>query len=126
MLVQNFDAAFDPKKHHPAADGCEPDAHIRDTSAKDYGSQGWFHDVISLVKPWGFSVSRIQVPVLLWHGERDSFSPIAHFHWLADHIKHATAMLALNTAHFGAIPAMPRILRWLASTENRQGAGSRR
>jgi pimeloyl-ACP methyl ester carboxylesterase len=112
MLVQNFDVAFDPDE--------------ADADARDHGLQGWFDDVVSLVKPWGFQLSDIEVPALLWQGELDTFSPMDHFYWLADHIKNATTMLALDTAHFGAIPAMPRILRWLANTANPAGAASRR
>ena len=35
-------------------------------------------------RPWGFNLSDIRVPVLLWHGENDVFSPAAHARWLAD------------------------------------------
>jgi pimeloyl-ACP methyl ester carboxylesterase len=74
---------------------------------------GWLDDVLSFCKPWGFDPASITRPVLLWHGEQDVFSPPSHFRWLADHIKGVTAVLEPGSAHFGALLALPRILRWL-------------
>jgi len=50
------------------------------------GACGWIDDVLAFRKPWGFKVSDIKVPVLLWHGADDVFSPVAHTHWLAGQI----------------------------------------
>ncbi len=41
-------------------------------------AEGWIDDVLAFCSPWGFDVSKIKVPVYLWHGGRDVFSPVAH------------------------------------------------
>ncbi|MEV6400984.1 alpha/beta hydrolase [Streptomyces sp. NPDC051907] len=75
---------------------------------------GWVDDLVSFREPWGFQPQDIQgVPVLLWHGEQDVFSPVSHFWWLADHIPGASAVLQPSAAHFAALPALPRILAWV-------------
>jgi pimeloyl-ACP methyl ester carboxylesterase len=75
---------------------------------------GWVDDVLAFVSPWGFDVSRISAPVLLWHGADDVFSPVGHTRWLAGRIRNAEVVIEPNTAHFGAVAALPGILRWLA------------
>jgi pimeloyl-ACP methyl ester carboxylesterase len=76
---------------------------------------GWYDDVISFVNPWGFDVAQIKVPTLVWHGADDEFSPVDHYHWLADHIPGAKATIESNRAHFGAVQALPRVLNWLVN-----------
>ena len=101
MLVSNFTAAF----------ALDSDADAG-TPAPRYGL-GWYDDVISLVNPWGFEVRQIDVPTLVWHGALDEFSPVDHFHWLAEHIPGAKATIEPKRAHFGAVQALPRVLNWL-------------
>ncbi|MFI1015934.1 alpha/beta fold hydrolase [Streptomyces sp. NPDC020965] len=75
---------------------------------------GWVDDLVSLRKPWGFCPELIrEVPVLLWHGEHDVFAPVSHFHWLAERIPGAVAVLQPSAAHFAALPALPPILAWV-------------
>ena len=57
---------------------------LRDSAA------GWIDDALAFCAPWGFDPSDIQVPVLLWHGEDDVFSPAAHTRWLAGRIPDAS------------------------------------
>ena len=51
-----------------------------------HGDDGWWEDWAALLSPWGFDVARIDVPVQLWHGEKDASAPPAHGHWLAERI----------------------------------------
>jgi pimeloyl-ACP methyl ester carboxylesterase len=74
---------------------------------------GWFDDDLALVTPWGFDPSAIQVPVLLWHGEMDMFSPVAHTRWLAKRIPGAELWVGPGVAHFGALEVVPDVLSWL-------------
>ncbi|MFE6171798.1 alpha/beta hydrolase [Streptomyces sp. NPDC056464] len=77
-------------------------------------SFGWLDDVLSFRRDWGFEPGRIvNVPLLLWHGEHDTFSPVGHFRWLADRIPSATPVLKPGAAHFAALPAVPVTLAWL-------------
>jgi pimeloyl-ACP methyl ester carboxylesterase len=73
---------------------------------------GWIDDSFALTEPWGFDPTCIQVPVLLWHGARDAFSPVAHSSWLAERIPRATSVIEPSAAHFGALRVLPDVLRW--------------
>ncbi|GAA3502784.1 alpha/beta hydrolase [Streptomyces prasinosporus] len=74
---------------------------------------GWIDDALALTGPWGFDPAWIRVPVLLWHGAQDVFSPASHSAWLADRIPRATAVLEPSAAHFAALRALPGVLNWL-------------
>lgn len=74
---------------------------------------GWIDDALALTGPWGFDPARIRVPVLLWHGAQDVFSPASHSAWLADRIPRARAVLEAGAAHFAALRALPEVLNWL-------------
>ncbi|MGX1881866.1 alpha/beta fold hydrolase [Streptomyces sp. NPDC055287] len=76
-------------------------------------SYGWLDDIMASARPWGFDPADITVPALLWHGERDVFSPVGHSRWLADRIPGATAVFAPDAAHLHAVPALPGIFTWL-------------
>ncbi len=53
------------------------------------------------------------MPVLVWHGQDDVFSPVAHSRWLADQIPNASMLIQPGAAHFAAIEVMPDVLSWL-------------
>lgn len=74
---------------------------------------GWIDDVRAFCLPWGFDPATVGVPVLLWHGERDRFSPVAHARWLGERIPDATLIVKSDAAHFGALNVLPDVLRWL-------------
>jgi pimeloyl-ACP methyl ester carboxylesterase len=63
------------------------------------GIDGWFDDGDALVRPWGFAVDDITMPVLLLHGRQDSFVPFAHGEWLAKHIPGVEARLTGEDGH---------------------------
>ncbi|MER7740381.1 alpha/beta fold hydrolase [Streptomyces sp. NPDC096538] len=74
---------------------------------------GWIDDGLAITGPWGFDPASIRVPVLLWHGQQDVFSPASHSAWLAERIPRATAVLEPTAAHFAALRALPQVLDWL-------------
>jgi len=78
-----------------------------------YSAEGWIDDVLAFCSPWGFEVSDIRVPVYLWHGGRDVFSPVTHTEWLAERITHKQVDIEPDRAHFGALEAVPKVLSWL-------------
>ncbi|MEU4279234.1 alpha/beta fold hydrolase [Streptomyces tanashiensis] len=74
---------------------------------------GWLDDCLAFVSPWGFGLTSITAPVLLWHGLDDAFSPVAHTRWLAGRIPGADPVLVPDAGHFAAQLALPDVLRWL-------------
>lgn len=62
-------------------------------------AQGWHDDSIAMVKPWGFDVADIAVPVLLMHGRHDNFVPFGHGEWLASRIPGVDARLSDVDGH---------------------------
>jgi pimeloyl-ACP methyl ester carboxylesterase len=76
---------------------------------------GWIDDVRAFCSPWGFDPGSITIPVLLWHGASDVFSPASHARWLADKIPSAAVVVQAGAAHFGALDVLPDILRWLCT-----------
>jgi pimeloyl-ACP methyl ester carboxylesterase len=86
---------------------------------------GWIDDALAFCSPWGFDPAAVTVPVLLWHGASDKFSPVSHARWLADRIPSATVVVQAGAAHFGALDVLPDILRWLSAGRGAHDRGSR-
>jgi len=78
-----------------------------------HSADGWIDDVKALRRPWGFDLSSIRAPVLLWHGEEDRFSPVKHAYWLARRIPTSIASVQSHVAHFGAVEVLPSVLAWI-------------
>jgi pimeloyl-ACP methyl ester carboxylesterase len=76
-------------------------------------ADGWIDDALAFCSPWGFELADIKVPVLVWHGESDVFTPVAHARWLADQIPGAVMSIRPDCAHFGAFEVIPEVLSWL-------------
>ncbi|MFJ4477511.1 alpha/beta fold hydrolase [Streptomyces xanthochromogenes] len=95
------------------------DAGVRAMLLRNYrealrtSAYGWIDDALAFCNPWGFDPASIPGEVLLWHGEQDVFSPVGHYHWLAGRIPGVTPVLEPAAAHFDALHALPRVLRWL-------------
>jgi pimeloyl-ACP methyl ester carboxylesterase len=47
---------------------------------------GWIDDQFAFVRPWGFDVAEISIPVGIWHGTHDTRMPRAHSDWLTANI----------------------------------------
>lgn len=64
------------------------------------GSQGYWDEILAnQVRPWGFELTDIRVPVLLMHGRQDGFVPFTHGQWLAAHVPGVEARLLDNDGH---------------------------
>jgi pimeloyl-ACP methyl ester carboxylesterase len=82
------------------------------------GPRGPVIDMGLLAGPWGFDLATVNVPVLLWHGERDRNVPVASGRYLAGALPTCRATFYPNEAHlsvplnhqkeiFGALAGMP-------------------
>jgi pimeloyl-ACP methyl ester carboxylesterase len=83
------------------------------------GPSGWIDDTLALRRPWHFKLQDIKVPVLLWHGQDDTFAPVGHTHWIATQLVNAPVKVHIEqgAAHFGAMEVLPEVLAW-ATTDD--------
>lgn len=66
--------------------------------AKD-GLEGWLDDGLAFVRPWGFDLESITVPVAVWQGWHDKMVPYGHGVWLAANIPTARPHLLDDDGH---------------------------
>jgi pimeloyl-ACP methyl ester carboxylesterase len=80
------------------------------------GIAGWRDDDLAFVKPWGFELSEIEVPTLLWQGVQDLMVPVAHGRWLAERIPGVEAHISDEDGHLSiAVGRLGEIYDWLAA-----------
>ena len=89
------------------------------TEAFRESGDGWADDLLAFCSPWGFDPAQADVPVLLWHGADDVYSPVDHARWLAARMREATLVVESGKAHFGALTVLPQVLSWLIADDRR-------
>lgn len=74
------------------------------------GTVGWRDDDLTHVRPWGFRVGDITVPVAVWQGREDRMVPFAHAEWLAANVAGAQARFVEGEGHLSLLNQMDLIL----------------
>ncbi|BCJ29687.1 alpha/beta fold hydrolase [Actinocatenispora sera] len=76
------------------------------------GRDGWTDDMVSLVRPWGFAVRDIAVPVGVWYSPDDRNSPPGHGEWLLAAVERAEGHRYAG-GHEPGPDTADQVLRWL-------------
>lgn len=63
------------------------------------GVSGWVDDDLAFVKPWGFEVAEIRVPVQVRYGAGDVLVPAGHGEWLARNVPEANVIVDHEAGH---------------------------
>jgi pimeloyl-ACP methyl ester carboxylesterase len=93
-------------------------AAIREALRESYW--GWFDDDMAFVRPWGFDLATIRVPVHIWQGGHDRMVPYGNGVWLAGHVGSAVPHLFEDEGHLSiGVGAMGDILDDLLASEPR-------
>jgi pimeloyl-ACP methyl ester carboxylesterase len=67
-------------------------------------------DGLAAMRPWGFDLASIRVPVAIWQGRQDAMVPYEHGEWLAAHVPGAEAHLFEDEGHLSLVAQMDVIL----------------
>jgi pimeloyl-ACP methyl ester carboxylesterase len=93
--------------------------HVKDQvrEALRAGVDGYTQDeLIIAVRPWGFRLDEIRVPVHLWHGELDTLVPIESASYAARTIPNCSPRFFSDEGHLLAFRHSEEILRALVET----------
>ena len=71
---------------------------------------GVLDDGQAAVRPWGFDLDSITVPVVVHQGRQDAMVPFAHGEWLAAHVPGARAHLTEDDGHLTLVVRLPEVL----------------
>jgi pimeloyl-ACP methyl ester carboxylesterase len=79
------------------------------------GVWGWVDDDLAGIRPWGFAVDTISVPVLIRYGKTDVLVPPAHGEWLAAHVPGCVVKVDDVAGHLSPDPEqqISEMIRWL-------------
>jgi pimeloyl-ACP methyl ester carboxylesterase len=79
------------------------------------GVGGWVDDDLAVLRPWGFELDQIAVPVLVRYGATDVLVPPAHGAWLAENVPGCVVKVDEVAGHLGSDPEQEigENLRWL-------------
>jgi pimeloyl-ACP methyl ester carboxylesterase len=78
------------------------------------GFDGWIDDDLAFVRPWGFELEGISVPVTVWQGDLDLMIPASHGTWLVEHLPTAQARTPRGHGHISLVTEHRlEVLDWL-------------
>lgn len=78
------------------------------------GITGWRDDDLAFVRPWGFDLAAIRIPVSIWQGTEDTMVPAAHGAWLGTSVPTARMHRVAGEGHLSvALGRLDEILAGL-------------
>ena len=77
------------------------------------GVWGWVDDDLAFMRPWGFDLAEIAVPVQVRYGARDVLVPAAHGAWLGRNVPGAEVVVEQSEGHLGDPDQVVERMRWL-------------
>ena len=63
------------------------------------GLRGFAHEIALFARPWGFPLEGIRIPVLLWHGEEDTSTPVSMARYVESAIPDCRAVYFPGEGH---------------------------
>jgi len=72
--------------------------------------RGMVEEYRAMVRPWGFTLGEVAVPVDLWQGDLDHMVPARWAHRLAEQLPDATLHFVRGAGHFLAYDRWPEVL----------------
>lgn len=104
QLIRELEAEVsEPDKAALARAEIQAAARTMVTGAFERGGRGCAWDYVVTVRPWGFRLADIRVPVLLWHGELDQICSVGMGRKVASAIPHCQAVFLEDEGHFSLI-----------------------
>jgi pimeloyl-ACP methyl ester carboxylesterase len=89
--------------------------HASSSYGLTHGIDGWLDDDFAFVKPWGFDVTDIRVPLRVMQGEQDLMVPYAHGTWLVGQIPGVEPALSPSDGHLSLAEKYGEVHDWLLS-----------
>lgn len=89
--------------------------------AMTQGSLGYLEDSLQVMRPWGFEVGDIAVPVAVWQGAHDRMVPFAHGQWLGSRIRGARVHLFDDEGHVSLVHRLPEMFAELRELADATG-----
>ena len=81
-------------------------------------------DFLLFARSWGFSVRDITVPVRWWHGDADTFVPLAHGEHMVSLIPDAELYVRPGESHLGGFDAAVEVLTTLLAVWDERNSGN--
>ena len=85
-----------------------------------HGIDGWLDDDLVFVKDWGFELSALTVPTMVWYGTDDTLVPPTHGRWLAKNVPDAL-VVAMSGGHLELVNRAEELVAWLSGGPSPRG-----
>jgi pimeloyl-ACP methyl ester carboxylesterase len=76
---------------------------------------GWVDDDLAFLRPWGFELTEISVPVEIRYGVQDVLVPAQHGRWLGENVPTASVVVEAGEGHLTDPATVLDLLRSLTA-----------